>query len=234
MNRRRLGAYLQSIRQDTSHPVNFPSERCLSETSAGANSMSPDFKRALLQKLDNLPAGSRVLEVGIGKGFLLRELREKYPNLKFFATNYFASSNPSTEKRVVNADASKLPFKQSSFDLVFSQFCFRYVPDKVGFLHETHRILRNGASALIYPFRVRPTASQDFKIHTPSGNVSPYAVLTNDPQFNIMDIGDSDLLTLTKNRDRLRLPLRFSLTHSKPHEFRLMGFESVYHLIDEK
>lgn len=62
----------------------------------------------LVQALEKLPPGSKVLEVGAGRGNTLDEIRRRFPHLKVYGTNYDLRANV---KGTVSAEASKIPFK---------------------------------------------------------------------------------------------------------------------------
>ena len=52
---------------------------------------------------------------------------------------------------IAQCDVSNgLPFDANSFDLVVSQMCIQYVPDKVLFLREAARVLRHDGIAMIH------------------------------------------------------------------------------------
>ncbi len=242
MNRRELRDYFRKIRYDTSSFFSqFNQERRL-ETADKKLQLDPPFKDALSRKLSELPAGSRVLEVGIGKGYLSEDLRRAFPNLNFYGTNFFASSNPSRTRGVVNAEASQLPFRTTSFDFVFSLHCFQHVPDKLRFLRETHRVLKRGGSALVYPMLTTPKTSFDLIIRTSSGEGSVHQVLTANPQVKIHETGyrhpkigyvrTYHMLELIKSRKSLQFPLRFLLSRSGHYEAGGL-FVSVYRHLRE-
>lgn len=76
-------------------------------------------------KYYNLKAGSKVLDVGCGKGYLLFEMLLIEPGLKIYGTDisYYAIKNSKKEikNRLIKHDISKkLPFSKSYFDLVIS------------------------------------------------------------------------------------------------------------------
>ncbi|MEA2552986.1 MAG: hypothetical protein QOJ65_1162 [Fimbriimonadaceae bacterium] len=94
-----------------------------------------------------------VLELACGTGILTRHLRERLaPETKLVATDVseamlkIAKSKPGFSKPVEwkAVDATSLPFKDSSFDVVVSQFGIMFFPDKEKALKEIFRVLRPG------------------------------------------------------------------------------------------
>tara|TARA_E500000178_G_C17031447_1_gene760801 strand:- start:3434 stop:4096 length:663 start_codon:yes stop_codon:yes gene_type:complete len=72
-----------------------------------------------------LKAGSRLLDVGCGKGYLLKELKLLIPELEIYgfdiSTYAFKFIDKNISKNIFKFDArNKLPFKSKFFDLVIS------------------------------------------------------------------------------------------------------------------
>ncbi|HTU51057.1 MAG TPA: class I SAM-dependent methyltransferase, partial [Acidobacteriaceae bacterium] len=109
----------------------------------------------------NLPAGSDVLEVAPGPGFLSIELA-KSGKLHVHALEI---SNTMVELAVRNAadshvkvdiqqgNASAMPFAENSFDLLVCRAAFKNFSEPVKALQEMHRVLRPGASGVIIDLR---------------------------------------------------------------------------------
>lgn len=72
----------------------------------------------------NLKAGDKILDVGCGKGFLLYDFTKILPGLEVFGLDIskYAIENSKEEIKdsLILGDATKLPYKDNSFDLVFS------------------------------------------------------------------------------------------------------------------
>jgi SAM-dependent methyltransferase len=79
----------------------------------------PDFARAY-----GLRAGSRILDVGCAKGFMLFDFRELLPGIEVVGLDVSAyalrEALPAVRPRLLRADARALPFRDRSFDLVVS------------------------------------------------------------------------------------------------------------------
>ena len=82
-----------------------------------------DFASKLID-VYNLTPKSRVLDVGCGKGFLLRELAQLLPGLKArgLDISQYAIDNgdPAVKEALIGGNASDLPFDDLTFDLAIS------------------------------------------------------------------------------------------------------------------
>jgi ubiquinone/menaquinone biosynthesis C-methylase UbiE len=122
----------------------------------------------------------RLLELGCGYGVVLMQLRRRFQDqVQLIGTNrershgnadamvaaallrnvYAAAEIRSiTLPAITYWDASReLPFDNCCFDLVVSQMCIPYVPDKILFLREAARVLRKDGIGLIHTPLDHPT-----------------------------------------------------------------------------
>ena len=103
---------------------------------------------ALLAAMRRLPRDARILEVGAGGGFLLRDLAElgfsdlTGSDITDSAVREIAFRVPQAE--VVMANASRLPFRSGAFDVVVSSDVIEHLPDVDCHLSEVARALRPG------------------------------------------------------------------------------------------
>lgn len=111
----------------------------------------------LLRMIERLPlSGERVLEVGAGSGRDSLELARK--GARIYVLDYVASSfevirrlarERDLEVICVCADATKMPFRDSSFALVFHQGLMEHFRDTQPLLRENHRIVALGGHCLV-------------------------------------------------------------------------------------
>jgi SAM-dependent methyltransferase len=99
--------------------------------------------------------GNRVLDVGCGTGVLAREALRRVGqegqvvglDLNEGMLAVAARTEPKVEWR--QGEAASLPFEDSSFDVVVSQFALMYFPDRVASLREMWRTLEPGGRLAI-------------------------------------------------------------------------------------
>jgi len=99
---------------------------------------------------------SRILETAAGTGVVTEALHRALPNAEIVATdlNPPMLDEAARKVRAANvsfrqADALKLPFEDSSFDLVVCQFGVMFFPDKIAGNAEARRVLREGGHYLL-------------------------------------------------------------------------------------
>ena len=96
-------------------------------------------------------AKDRILEIGCGRGFVIKKIQETVPN------TYGVDINPEAITRGVAKNlqvmnAEHLKFDDKSFDKVFSFHTIEHVPDIKKMTSEIERVLKPGGMALIvYP-----------------------------------------------------------------------------------
>jgi ubiquinone/menaquinone biosynthesis C-methylase UbiE len=124
----------------------------------------PEFVRTAEELAASLPAGSRVLEVAPGPGFLAIELAKRGFSVtgidisKSFVE--IASRNARDAGVTIDfrrGDVARMPFADELFDSVVCVAAFKNFPDPIAALNEMYRVLRPGGSASIQDLRKEAT-----------------------------------------------------------------------------
>ncbi|MDX1469063.1 MAG: methyltransferase domain-containing protein [Acidimicrobiia bacterium] len=109
---------------------------------------------AHLRKVDRLlelEAGDRVLEVGCGQGHLVKRLAERGIDAVGVDANVEAPAVANSDL-VVHMRAEDLQYEDSSFDAIVSIHAIEHIPPLDEAMSEMARVLKPGGSALyIYP-----------------------------------------------------------------------------------
>ena len=113
-----------------------------------------EMRSEALGMLD-IEQGDRVLDVGCGTGFATEGLLaytddvhglDQSPHQLAKAYEKFGKRGP---VRFYRGDAERLPFRDDSFDVVWSSGSIEYWPDPVAALRECRRVARPGGEVLI-------------------------------------------------------------------------------------
>ena len=99
-----------------------------------------------------------VLDLGSGPGFLVTEIARKSPGLRVCGIDLSRQMVKIASRRAGNAgnahfvfgSAARLPFKDSSIDLVVSTLVFHHVKSPLLAFDECYRVLKPGGEAWIY------------------------------------------------------------------------------------
>ena len=114
----------------------------------------PDF-----QKQYNLNKGSKILDVGCAKGFMLHDFSEMIPGIEVQGVDIskyaIANCMPSVKEFVQVADARNLPFEDNSFDLVISVTTVHNFDreDCIKALQEIDRVSKKSAFIVVDAYR---------------------------------------------------------------------------------
>lgn len=105
--------------------------------------------------------GAKILDIGSGRGGYSSALNRSGACTISLDIDIGKSVN---NKRFVNADASCLPFKPSSFDIVFCSSVIEHLKNPKGMLLEIKRVLKeNGICYLSFPPFWSPVGAHQFK-----------------------------------------------------------------------
>ena len=114
------------------------------------NRWDPSHLRSVRRHL-RLDPGDRVLEVGCGRGHLVKALRAQGVDAIGVDLNPQAAEHAVTDG-VQQADATALPFADACFDALVSVHAIEHIPDLDSALRQMVRVLRPaGSMVLIYP-----------------------------------------------------------------------------------
>ncbi len=119
-----------------------------------------EFQALARRMADELPPGSRVLEVAPGPGYFAVELAKLgYPVTGLDISRTFVEiARKNAEQAGVRVefrqgDAAAMPFADQSFDFLLCRAAFKNFTQPVRALQEMHRVLRPGGRAVIIDLR---------------------------------------------------------------------------------
>ncbi len=164
--------------------------RAFDRASAGydaAARLQSAVRETLLARIDELgvkPAA--VLDLGAGTGHAARTLKRRFPSALVVASDIAtgmlvrakAQSRWLRRFERVRADAYRLPFKNASFDLVFSSLMLQWC-DVLEVFAELHRVLKPGGLLLFSTFG--PGTLQELRDAWSSDGESPHVNHFYDP-----------------------------------------------------
>lgn len=121
----------------------------------------PDFVALAQRVTAALPAGSRILEVAPGPGYLAIEIARRgayqVTGLDISHTFVEIATRNAREAHVGidfrQGNASAMPFPENSFDLILCRAAFKNFSQPVAAMNEMHRVLTPGGRALIVDLR---------------------------------------------------------------------------------
>jgi ubiquinone/menaquinone biosynthesis C-methylase UbiE len=142
--------------------------------------------------------GAKVLDVGCGLGGPCRMLADKF-NCKVtgidLCEEYIITAKKLSEitgltdkTKFIQADATKLPFEDGSFDIVWTQHVQMNIADKIKFYSEIKRVL-NDEGALVY-YDIFKKGNEDVTYPVPWANNASISFLIN---IKLMDAHLNDL-----------------------------------------
>ena len=119
-----------------------------------------EFRRLAGRIAGLLPAGSKVLEVAPGPGFLSVELAKRGFTVTgldisktFVELARKNAAKSSVPVQFEHGNASHMPFPDQSFDFLVCRAAFKNFADPLGALNEMYRVLKPGARGLIIDLR---------------------------------------------------------------------------------
>lgn len=140
---------------------NHPLYHQLQPTSPYANDSLWAYYHARLQQViaEYELRDKKVLEVGCGVGFLQNVVED------YIGVDIAQSCGEFLCKPFVNSSVTALPFRDNTFDAVFSIFVLEHVPDPQAMLEEIRRVTKpNGLFFLCAAWNVPPWVSQGYHV----------------------------------------------------------------------
>jgi ubiquinone/menaquinone biosynthesis C-methylase UbiE len=120
--------------------------------------------RLIFENLD-LSCGQKILDAGCGRGFYLKSLLQLQPTAQIYGVDLNVRYLQSALKIIggekvtlVEADLTKLPFKDKFFDRIIASEILEHIKDDQKAIREIYRVLKPGGLILIsvpcsnYPF----------------------------------------------------------------------------------
>ena len=100
---------------------------------------------------------SKVLDVGMGTGWLTKRLKNFFPDSLVvgldFADGMIAAARQNSEGfQIIQADAKDLPFKEERFDLIISNLAYQWIEDLPRAFQRGYVILKRGGTFLLTMF----------------------------------------------------------------------------------
>lgn len=118
--------------------------------------------RGYISKYDEKYFGKekvKCLEIGSGRG-ALQDIVEDYTGV-----DYASTVEPYYHKKFVNDSATKLPFKDGTFDLIWSYAVLEHIPDLELALEEMLRVVCGGGHLILSPaWHCRPWAAEGYQV----------------------------------------------------------------------
>ena len=112
-----------------------------------------------------IPKGAKLLDVGCGAGYAMKKASEELgcdcygidPDPGGHGVGRY-SANSTSGLRITKGESEKLPFEDSSFDVVYCSHVLEHVKDEIQSLKEMKRVLKSGGTLVIG----MPTATMAF------------------------------------------------------------------------
>lgn len=162
----------------------------------------------------------KLLEIGCGKGILLLQLNEIFQGIELHGLNLAGSHGVNTREDFIRnalrnkiqlnknnlpyihfADATKLPFNDSTFDIITSQVTFLHIKNKARAIEEIYRVLKKDGIALlsIGPYSILRNKSHAIPLFYKKLN----RILKKDYNPRFLIYGDKKPIKLSKFIKRL-------------------------------
>jgi ubiquinone/menaquinone biosynthesis C-methylase UbiE len=139
----------------TGHHLTDEQIRAGYETLSHRGSLGPEFIRRVLALAGDL-MGLKVLDVGCGKGELLREIQTRYANVELHGVDFStgrlreASERIGSKAILLEADIQEaLPFPEAFFDRILCTETLEHLKDPERCLQQIGRLLKSDGRAIL-------------------------------------------------------------------------------------
>ena len=110
-----------------------------------------------LLKEINVKEASRILDVGMGTGWVTEQLCRAYPSAKIIGIDFALGMLQLAQKKkcrfkTVAADARRIPFQDATHDTVISNLAYQWVEDLSLAFSEVYRVLKSGGGFFFSTF----------------------------------------------------------------------------------
>jgi SAM-dependent methyltransferase len=135
--------------------VNWSAElEALHEESSRSHFLDRWTRASLLEGTGELPATATIMDLGCSTGYLLDDLRRRWPAAELIGVDLIAAGLSKAHEivpsaKLLQADACALPIADASLDAVVSANLLEHIPDDRRALAEIARVLRPGARAAV-------------------------------------------------------------------------------------
>lgn len=141
---------------------------CLESPTVNRYSLRKRLKMPILRKALKLKQDDIFLDIGCGAGYFSAELSKKVK--KVYGLDYSKTNIEAVKKRYgyiknidfVLGDATNMPFKNNSFDVILATEIIEHIQDDNKFVKECHRVLKKNGRLIITTPCTNPTISVDW------------------------------------------------------------------------
>jgi SAM-dependent methyltransferase len=148
-----VAPFLSYVESDPS--VNWSAElEQLHAESSRSHFLDRWTRSAIIERVEPLPGAPTIADIGCSTGFLLHDVRARYPSARLVGVDLIGSGLAKAHDLVpsaalLRADACDLPIADRSVDAIVSANLLEHIADDRAALTEFARVLRPGARAVI-------------------------------------------------------------------------------------
>lgn len=108
----------------------------------------------ILNKAQKNEKRIRIVELGASSGYMIEEMKKKFPNHEYIATDLMADGLKYSYKRNpdimhIQCDCMDLPFRDNSINVIYALNMLEHISDDIAALKECYRVLGKGGYLLL-------------------------------------------------------------------------------------